>query len=107
MGLAVLPGRLAKELPEMAQVLMHNDTFAPEKYPQLEAHLPWLEEIYNQYQGKTFSEAEAMETVKLEIGRVFEAVLLDAGVFAQDDMGKAAFKRFTQTVTSESENLTT
>lgn len=37
-----------------------------------------------------------MEIIRYEVGRVFEQVLEDAGVFKRDKQGKEAFARFVE-----------
>lgn len=94
MGLAVLPGRLAGELDTMAEALLNGvDT---EKYPNMEAHAAWLNEI--RARRSDITEENADRIVKEEIGAVFAEVLADAGVFKRDTAGKEAFLRFIQTL---------
>ena len=45
-----------------------------------------------------FSEENAMDIIKAEVGAVFEQVLRDAGVFKRDEKGQAAFDRFMKEV---------
>ena len=93
MGLAILPGRLKKELEDLkAAILSGKDLYTDE---ELKKHAPWIDELRKQY---TFT-AENTETIlKLEVGRVFENVLENAGVFKCDPAGRAAFLRFIHSV---------
>ncbi len=95
MGLAVLPGRLAQSMETLGSVL--TSKLRPEDLgglPQdLSMHAPWISEV-QQKQGKVTDEGAAIQILKDEIAQVFKQVLLDAGVYKQDEMGKAGFKRF-------------
>lgn len=42
----------------------------------------------------------AQEILNLEVGKVFEQVLLDAGVFKRNELGKQAFFKFINTLYS-------
>ncbi|MGN0578952.1 MAG: UDP-glucose--hexose-1-phosphate uridylyltransferase, partial [Ruminiclostridium sp.] len=77
MGLAVLPARLAEELPLLAEALVSGRDISADE--RLGCHADWLKEVASRH-----SEANAengVEIIKQEIGAVFEQVLLDAGVF--------------------------
>ena len=95
MGLAVLPARLAKEITELKKAMLAG---ADElrKCTGLSEHIQWAEEILSKYTD--FSEENADDIIKREIGAVFEEVLKDAGVFKRDEKGKAAFMRFVEKV---------
>ena len=43
-----------------------------------------------------FSEANAGDILRLEVGKVFEQVLCDAGVFKRTEKGISDFIRFTE-----------
>lgn len=94
MGLAVLPARLANELPLMASALLDNNLI--EKDERISGHKKWLSEIAKTQ--KPMDIDSATEIIKQEIGKVFMQVLLDAGVFKRDDEGIAAFERFIDTL---------
>ena len=90
MGLAVLPARLADEIPLLEKALCEKtDLSADEK---LCGHADWLNGLIKRYPDADSDTAG--EIIKREIGAVFEQVLLDAGVFKRDEDGKAAFMRF-------------
>ena len=93
MGLAVLPGRLKQELYALAEALVSGGEMA--KNEMLRKHAAWAEELKKRY---TFTKDNAMQILMQETGRVFAAVLEDAGVFKCDEAGRAAFLRFTATV---------
>ena len=93
MGLAVLPGRLKQELHTLAGALVTGADISGVE--DLRKHAAWAEELKKQY---TFTEENAMPILMQETGRVFEAVLEDAGVFKCDEAGRAAFVRFAAAV---------
>ena len=93
MGLAVLPTRLKTELKELADVLVAGgDLYAT---PSLAAHAAWAEELQRRY---TFTEENAEDILRAEVGEVFKTVLEHAGVFKRDAAGRAAFLRFAESV---------
>ena len=51
----------------------------------------WLEELKQTY---TFTQENALDIILQETGKVFAAVLEDAGVYKNTPDGKAAFRRF-------------
>ena len=93
MGLAVLPSRLKGELADLAAaVAAGRDVSADEV---LSKHAAWVEELKQQY---TFTEENALEILMQETGKVFAAVLEDAGVYKNTEAGRAAFLRFVDEV---------
>ena len=96
MGLAVLPSRLKKELTELAQAVVAGaDIHADEV---LSKHAPWVNELRKQY---TFTAENTMDIILQETGKVFAAVLGDAGVYKNTPEGKIAFARFISYVNQE------
>lgn len=93
MGLAVLPARLIGELELIKKCLEGKDRV--EHYPELEQHKEWFCELKQKYEGKTVDHDKML---KLEVGKVFEQVLLDAGVFKQDEIGISAFSKFIDSI---------
>lgn len=92
MGLAVLPARLAVELDVLKKaMLQHEDLTAN---PQTASHAIWAAEVQKQY--PEFCEENAEAILQAEVGKVFEQVLCDAGVFKRDETGKTAFLKFLQ-----------
>ena len=87
MGLAVLPSRLKGELTALAQALVSGAALTGE----LEKHAAWVEELKKQY---TFTAENALEILMQETGKVFAAVLEDAGVYKNTPEGQAAFRNF-------------
>ena len=89
MGLAVLPSRLKKELADLAEAIVAGTDIAADE--TLSKHAQWVEELKKQY---SFTAENAMEILKKETGRVFAAVLEDAGVYKNTPGGREAFGRF-------------
>jgi len=75
MGLAILPGRLIKELELIEECLIQDKNL--ESYPELEKHSTWIESLKLQ----NISQDIIKETLKNEVGRIFEQVLEDCNVF--------------------------
>lgn len=93
MGLAVLPPRLKPELEKLKRFLL--DGTDPASDPDTEKHAAWAEELTAKY---TFTEENADEILRREIGVVFANVLQQCGVFARTREGKEAFLRFAASV---------
>lgn len=92
MGLAILPARLAVELDVLKKaMLQHEDLTAN---PQTASHAVWAAEVQKQH--PEFCEENAEAILQAEVGKVFEQVLCDAGVFKRDEAGKTAFLKFLQ-----------
>ena len=85
MGLAVLPSRLKKELTDLAQALV---TGAP-LTGDLEKHAAWVSGM-----NYEFTAENALDILLQETGKVFAAVLEDAGIYKNTEEGKAAFQAF-------------
>ena len=93
MGLAVLPSRLKGELTDLADALVQGKDVSAD--PVLEKHAVWVAELKKQY---TFTEENAMDIILRETGKVFAAVLEDAGVYKCTPSGREAFLRFVDKV---------
>ena len=63
--------------------------------PLTASHADWAEEILRR---REFHAENAEAVLQEEVGAVFQRVLEDAGVFKRDDAGRAAFRRFLETV---------
>ena len=94
MGLAVLPARLAFELEEVKTALLNGDDMNTN--PATASHATWAEKLKEDH--PELSVDNATEIIYAEVGKVFEQVLCDAGVFKRDKSGTAAFLRFIQTL---------
>ncbi|MBQ2854470.1 MAG: UDP-glucose--hexose-1-phosphate uridylyltransferase [Oscillospiraceae bacterium] len=93
MGLAVLPSRLKSELTALAEAIVSGGDIAGDAL--LSKHATWVEELKQAY---TFTAENALDIILQETGRVFAAVLEDAGVYKNTDAGKAAFLKFVEFV---------
>ena len=96
MGLAVLPSRLKQELADLAQAIVAGDDIAAD--PVLGKHAQWVQELKQQY---AFNQDNALDILLQETGKVFAAVLEDAGVYKNDAQGQTAFARFVAAVNEE------
>ncbi len=93
MGLAVLPARLEKELARLEEAILAGECVRD--VPLIEKHAEWLDRFKDNY---TFTEENTMEILKSEVGKTFVRVLEDAGVYKNTDEGKAAFRRFIDSI---------
>ena len=85
MGLAVLPSRLKKELTDLAEALVTGKPLTGD----LEKHAAWVSGM-----NYEFTAENALDILLQETGKVFAAVLEDAGVYKNTAEGKAAFQTF-------------
>ncbi|MBL1226266.1 UDP-glucose--hexose-1-phosphate uridylyltransferase [Enterococcus sp. BWR-S5] len=85
MGLAVLPPRLAEELKEVESYLLGQ------KNEMADYHKDWAAQLKA---SKTITSQNVTAIIQEAVGKVFEQVLLDAGVFKRDAQGQEAFQRF-------------
>lgn len=90
MGLAVLPARLKKEMEHLKQCILEGKDIRQEE--DLEKHADWVEHFLPKYESVTKENIDSI--VEEEIGKVFEKVLLDAGVYKPTKEGREAFERF-------------
>ena len=96
MGLAVLPSRLKQELSTLAAAAAEGRDISGDEI--LGKHAQWLAQLKEQY---TFTAENALDIILQETGRVFAAVLEDAGVFKHTPEGMEAFLRFADWVNQE------
>lgn len=90
MGLAVLPSRLAAELKAVENALLEGRDLNND--PLTASHSEWAAEIIKNHGD--FSKENAEDIIHYEVGKVFEQVLSDAGVFKRNEEGHKAFMRF-------------
>ena len=96
MGLAVLPSRLKQELTDLAAaVIACKDVALDETLSKQFSKDTAPTEIY------TFTEENALDIILQETGKVFAAVLEDAGVYKNTPEGKAAFLKFVDSINQE------
>ncbi|MBQ8431423.1 MAG: UDP-glucose--hexose-1-phosphate uridylyltransferase [Clostridia bacterium] len=93
MGLAVLPSRLKAEMELLAEYLAEGKAIAD--CEMLSKHADWVASFQENY---TFTAENAMEILQKEIGKTFEGVLEDAGVYKCTPEGREAFLRFIKTI---------
>jgi UDPglucose--hexose-1-phosphate uridylyltransferase len=89
MGLAVLPARLIEELDILKDCLSGKKNIY--QYEELQQHISWYEYLKNKYAGLP---VDYQSVLRQEVGKIFERILSDAGVFKQDSRGLQAFERF-------------
>ncbi len=95
MGLAILPARLKRELDQLGKAMLKNkDIYEIE---DLAKHADWAMDIKAR-RGDQLTNDNIDDILHEEVGKVFEQVLTDAGVFKRDKEGKKAFTRFTKTL---------
>lgn len=93
MGLAVLPSRLKKEMERLAVCLSEGKDPAGDE--QIAKHAAWVETFRDRYH---FTPETTPGILRQEIGKTFEAVLEDAGVYKCTPEGRAAFLRFAASI---------
>ncbi len=96
MGLAVLPSRLKGELTALADALAQGRDISAD--PVLNKHARWTELLKQRH---TFTRDNALDILLQETGKVFAAVLEDAGVYKCTAAGRTQFLKFIQTVNKE------
>ena len=94
MGLAVLPSRLAEEMNAVKEALLSGKDFNDD--PLTVSHAEWAKEIA--HNNPDISKDNVSDVICKEIGKAFEQVLLDAGVFKRNSTGRQAFHRFIYTL---------
>ena len=93
MGLAVLPARLKGEIAAMKSAILAGRAFSDS--PETAKHEAWFAAFRDRY---TFTEENTDAILKAEIGKTFVRVLRDAGVYKDDEKGRAAFLKFIEKV---------
>lgn len=94
MGLAVLPSRLQRDLEQMEERIAEGRDLSAEE--QLAKHAAWAAEFVPDLKGKTRNEIRLR--LEQELGKAFEQILEDAGVYKCTEEGRAAFRRFIDTL---------
>lgn len=93
MGLAVLPARLKNEIELLGACLAAGKD--PAEDARIAHHAAWVSRFAGNYR---FTEENVGGILQQEIGRTFEEVLEDAGVFKRTPEGTEAFLRFISAV---------
>ena len=97
MGLAVLPGRLKEEMAILGELMVKpNAVELIRANEKVEKHAVWCEEILKKYETITPENVENI--IKVEIGIAFSKVLENAGVYKQDEEGRAGYRRFIESL---------
>jgi len=96
MGLAVLPSRLKGELAALKDAILAGADLRADAV--LEKHAAWIDDVKSR---REFTEENAMDVLLEEVGRVFAAVLEDAGVYKCTDAGRAQFAAFIDAVNAQ------
>ena len=89
MGLAILPGRLKKELEAVEEKLLSGEDMTEDSLTK--SHAKWAADIAANYE---ITAENVKEIVQKETGIVFSKVLEQAGVYKRTPEGKEAFLRF-------------
>ena len=93
MGLAILPPRLKGELAAVADCLVRGGDLRAEALTV--PHAPWAESLCRRYD---FTADNVEEILQKEVGLEFARGLEHAGVFKTDAAGRAAFRRFVESL---------
>lgn len=93
MGLAILPPRLVPELEAVRGHLLAGDLDALEADELTASHATWARDVYARRAVELTPEG-ALDVLHEEVGAVFGHVLENAGVFKWDEAGRAAQRRF-------------
>ena len=93
MGLAILPPRLVPELEAVRGHLLAGDLGALEADELTASHATWARDVYARRAAELTPEG-ALDVLHEEVGAVFGRVLENAGVFKWDEAGRAAQRRF-------------
>ncbi len=94
MGLAVLPSRLKTEMADLATAIVNGEDIT--KSESLSKHTAWVEGIKQKYTD--INKDNVNDILQTEIGIVFAKILEQAGVYKRNPEGKAAFKKFIESV---------
>ena len=94
MGLAILPGRLKKEMADLKAALLNGENLRANE--ELAKHADWAEGFMKRH--PEFDADNAEDIIKFEIGQVFAQVLECAGVYKTTAEGRTALRRFLQAV---------
>ena len=93
MGLAILPPRLVPELEAVRGHLLAGDLDTLEADELTASHAAWARDVYARRAAELTPEG-ALDVLHEEVGTVFGHVLENAGVFKWDEAGRAAQRRF-------------
>jgi UDPglucose--hexose-1-phosphate uridylyltransferase len=95
MGLAILPGRLSKELTVCGDVLKGVRPADVMQQEDMIKHAEWISELRGRYKDGGI---DAEKVIRIETARRFQEVLECAGVFKCTQQGREGFGRFLSTI---------
>ncbi|CAH0119042.1 Galactose-1-phosphate uridylyltransferase [Paenibacillus sp. CECT 9249] len=99
MGVAILPGRLKRELEQIGAILRGKTAWNAEAANgPLAGHAAWIQDLIERYGIADRSEEETMRSLQHEVGSKFVEILSNAGVYKRTEAGKQAFRRFVQSM---------
>lgn len=90
MGLAILPGRLKKEMADLRAALLNGENLR--ENDELAKHADWADEFMVHH--PEFNAENAEDIIKFEIGQVFAQVLECAGVYKCTAEGRTHLRKF-------------
>ena len=90
MGLAILPGRLKKEMADLKTALLNGEDLRAND--ELAKHADWADGFMKRH--PKFNADNAEEIIQFEIGQVFAKVLECAGVYKCTAEGREHLKKF-------------
>lgn len=94
MGLYILPARLDRQLFREAAAYLCGKEYVPEALAEdMKIHQPMIELLLERH-GNALTSEEAQAAVRQRINEVCEAILKNTAVFADDEIGSAAFESF-------------
>lgn len=94
MGLAILPSRLSDELFYIKSILKGD---IKECIDKNNIHYDWIMYLIKIY-GTSNDDDFVSDLIKKEVGTIFLDVLLDAGVFKNNDVGDKQFDKFMKSI---------
>ncbi|MBE5742927.1 MAG: UDP-glucose--hexose-1-phosphate uridylyltransferase [Clostridiales bacterium] len=100
MGLYILPGRLKKQIEEIASIICKEQPYDGAKIKEdnpLYVHVPMIEKLIKNNPDIT-DLTKAREVVKDYVNKTCVSILENTAVFKKDEMGTLAFKRFLNTL---------
>lgn len=101
MGLAILPGRLKYELEEIEQLLLsirNVDEVVDmmKENTDLSKHIEWVKNNFNNEMIK--DEYFLDDLIQKQVGKTFEKVLEDCGVYKNNEIGRKGFIKFLEKI---------
>ena len=95
MGLFILPGRLKNELHALESIITGAGEIHVDPDTPLYKHIPWINALRSK---TTITPDNAAEVLRQGVADKCARVLMDAGVYKQNDAGRKGFIRFLSSV---------